>query len=193
MHFILAKHSPHRVIAADHALIVGILQVVRAHVLPDFLDGLGARERGFAGEEGGEGGGEGVGFLLTALVFGEGVGWGFVFRVEGAYVESAAAVDVFLCGCGARVDVAVVFVFDFGGGFFLGAALLFYYGFFVRAVSCRPRSAVLFCLELGGEGGVLVDEFLDFPLFLGGWFAWCGREVFVVTFAFWFGFGRWRG
>jgi hypothetical protein len=79
MHLILAKHGPHRIIAADHALIIWVLQVVCAHVLPNFLDGLGAGECGFAGEEGGEGGGEGVRFLLGALAFG---GWGFV-RVGG--------------------------------------------------------------------------------------------------------------
>jgi hypothetical protein len=59
---ILLEDGAHGVVAANLALVGRVLQVALLDVFPYFLDGLGARELGFA-QEGGEGGGEGHWFL----------------------------------------------------------------------------------------------------------------------------------
>jgi hypothetical protein len=69
---ILLEDGAHGVVAANLALVGRVLQVALLDVFPYFLDGLGARELGFA-EEGGEGGGEGHWFLGTSKL-----GFGFL-------------------------------------------------------------------------------------------------------------------
>ena len=40
MNLLLLKHSPHGIVAPNHASIAGILQIVSPHVSPDPLDRL---------------------------------------------------------------------------------------------------------------------------------------------------------
>jgi len=72
---VLFEDGAHGVVAADLALVGGVLEVAQLDVFPDFLDGLGAGEGCFV-EEGGEGGGEGHWFLGGLLEGGRGLGEG---------------------------------------------------------------------------------------------------------------------
>jgi hypothetical protein len=64
---VLFEHCTHGVVAANLALVAGILQLARFDVLPYLLYGLWARKLGFA-EEFGERGGKGHWFLFEMLV-----------------------------------------------------------------------------------------------------------------------------
>ncbi len=44
MHFVLFEHGSQGVIAANHSLVVWVLEVVGTHIRPDALDCLRARQ-----------------------------------------------------------------------------------------------------------------------------------------------------